>query len=102
MNIENFDILNVLKPELAILIPVCWGIGLLVKSSKIKNKYIPSILAVTSVLMATLYTFADLNGVNIAMGIFASIAQGVGYWVIAWLSYEKGIKKLSNKNNKSE
>ena len=98
--IENFDVLSVLQPELAVLIPVCWGVGLLLKSSKIKNKYIPIILATTSIIMATLYTFADLENVNIAMGIFASIAQGIGYWVVAWLGYEKGIKKLANKDNK--
>lgn len=102
MNIENFDILSVLKPELAILIPVCWGVGLLVKSSKIKNKYIPIILATTSVIMATLYTFADLGEINIAMGIFASVTQGIGYWAAAWLGYDKIIKKFLNKNNKSE
>ena len=40
MDIGGVDILSVIHPELLILIPVCWGIGLLLKSIKIiKNAY---------------------------------------------------------------
>lgn len=97
MNIENLNILDILQPELAILIPVCWGIGMIIKSSKIKNKFIPLILAIFSVAMATLYNFAVDGTSQILMDIFLSITQGIAYWVIAWIGYEKGIKTLLKK-----
>lgn len=93
MNLEGLDILSLIQPELAILIPMCWGLGLLIKSIKIiKNKYIPLILAICSVIMATLYIFAIDGGANIALDIFMSITQGIVAWGIAWISYEKVIK----------
>lgn len=99
-NFEEINILGSLQPELAILIPVCWGVGFIVKSSKIKNKYIPLILSIFSVVMAALYTFA-INGItNVLMSIFLSIAQGIAYWIIAWVSYEKIIKNAMKKAKK--
>ena len=93
MDVGGVDVLSLIHPELLILIPVCWGIGLLLKSTKIiKNKYIPLILAICSVSLTTLYTFAENEITNIPMGIFLSITQGIVCWAIAWVSYEKGIK----------
>lgn len=98
MNIESLDILSILQPELLILIPVCWGVGVLLKSIKIlDNKYIPLFLAIFSVGMAFLYTFAVEGTTQVAMSIFTSIAQGIANWCIAWITYEKGIKVATQK-----
>lgn len=99
--LEEINLLGSLQPELAILIPVCWGVGYVVKSSKIKNKYIPLILSIFSVVMAGLYTFAVHGATDVLMSIFLSIAQGIAYWIIAWVSYEKIIKNAMKKVKKT-
>ena len=93
------DILNYLKPELLVLIPVCWGIGLVLKSTKIPraDASIPAALAATAVALATLYLFGEGMIPNVALGIFAGVTQGIIAWLMAWVSYEKGIKTLQNK-----
>ena len=68
------------KPELLILIPVLYLIGLGLKKSRFKDILIPSILGVCGIALSMLYTFAtsDISGVkNILMIIFVSITQGI-------------------------
>ena len=87
MNIQDF-----IRPELLVLIPVCWGLGLMLKSTPINNRWIPLILGVCSIMLAILYIIAA-GGESIATGIFSGFTQGVVCWLAAWLSYEKIIKK---------
>ena len=87
MNIQDY-----IKPELLVLIPVCWGLGLMIKSTPIDNRCIPAILCTSSVLLAGLYVSAA-EPQTLAMGVFAGVTQGVICWLAAWLSYDKVIKK---------
>lgn len=71
MNYEDY-----IKPELLVLIPVCYLLGAFIKETeKIKNKYIPLVLGVFAVLMAAVFVAAT-EGFSL-MGIFTSITQGI-------------------------
>lgn len=86
------DIQNYIMPELLILIPVCWGFGLMIKSTPLNNQWIPLVLGALCVSLSALWVFASSRD-NIAMGFFIGITQGVLCWLVAWLSYDKLIKK---------
>lgn len=69
-----------IKPELLILIPVMYIIGEGIKRTQIKNKLIPALLGLASIVLSSLYVVATtkLVGVqNIAMALFVSLTQGV-------------------------
>lgn len=69
------DFEKYIQPELLILVAVLYFIGMGLKTSSVKDKYIPVILGVAGVAMATLYTVASV-GIS-AMSIFTGITQGV-------------------------
>lgn len=84
-----------IDPQLLIILPMLWGIGMALKKSPVKNDYIPLILLVCSCLVAMLY----LSGVKQAWTfrqvralIFAGITQGSIIWLAAWMMYEKLLK----------
>lgn len=69
-------ILQYLKPELLILIPVLYLIGLgLKKAAFIKDNYIPLILGAIGILVVFLYLLG-VSGWNINL-IWISIVQGI-------------------------
>ena len=75
MNFEEY-----VKPELLILIPVLYLVGLAIKKSNIADKFIPLLLGIVGVLLSGLYLFAteDINGSQaVATAIFTAITQGV-------------------------
>lgn len=75
MNFEEY-----VKPELLILIPVLYLVGLAIKKSNIADKFIPFLLGIVGVLLSGLYLFAteDINGSQaVATAIFTAITQGV-------------------------
>ena len=69
------DFEKYIQPELLIVVAVLYFVGMGLKTSAIKNKYIPAILGVAGAAMATLYTVA-VAGFD-AMAIFTGISQGV-------------------------
>jgi hypothetical protein len=74
------DVMNFIKPELLILVPVLYVIGMGIKKSKISDNYIPLILGVVSVFLSTLWVIAtsDIKSWQDAMqAIFISVTQGV-------------------------
>lgn len=70
-----------IKPELLVLIPVLYIIGMgFKKTYLLKDKFIPVALGLISILLTGLYIFAttDMTGVKeITMAIFTAITQGV-------------------------
>lgn len=74
-NIQDF-----IKPELLILIPVLYLIGVAVKKSKIADKFIPLILGGVSIALCAVWVFANTQigtGAEIATAIFTAITQGI-------------------------
>lgn len=75
MNFQQF-----IKPELFILIPVLYFVGIGIKKSSIKDKYIPIILGLISIFVSGVYLLAtnEINGVqDFATALFTAITQGV-------------------------
>ena len=68
------------KPELIILIPVLYIIGIGLKASTVKDKWIPIALGTLGILLSLVYVIAtsDLTGVkNLLMAVFTAVTQGV-------------------------
>ena len=69
-----------IKPELLILIPVLYLIGVAIKKSRIDDRHIPWILGVIGILLAVLYLFASepIEGTQgVATAVFTAITQGI-------------------------
>ena len=65
-----------IKPELLVLVPVLYLIGLMIKNTeKIKDKFIPAILGGIGVMLSAIYVIAteDFS----LMSVFTAITQGV-------------------------
>lgn len=93
------DFSQYLKPELLVLVPAVWGVGLVLKASSITNKCIPLVLALFSIVLACLYILAtdEISGwQSVYLALFTGATQGVLAWVIAWVAYENVIKSAQN------
>lgn len=75
------EIIKYINPELLVLIPVLYVIGLAIKNSKIfKDEYIPFINGGLGIFLSTLWIIATNplgNGEQIAMALFTAIVQGI-------------------------
>ena len=74
------EIFNFIKPELLVLVPVLYFIGLGIKKSSIPNKNIPLLLGIISIFLSTLWVFSTSeinNWQDIANAAFVSITQGI-------------------------
>lgn len=74
------DFQEFIKPELLILIPVLYLIGMAIKKSNLPDKLIPFILGIIGILLAVLYLLATepiIGTQAVATAIFTAITQGV-------------------------
>ncbi|MBQ8896015.1 MAG: phage holin family protein [Clostridia bacterium] len=74
------DITSYIEPKLLILIPVLYMLGLMIKKSEINDKYIPLILGVMGIILATVYSLIgnELKGAEKLLSvIFAGVTQGL-------------------------
>ena len=75
MNLNDY-----IKPELLVLIPVLYLVGVAIKKSAIADKLIPWILGAVSVLLCGLWIFANSpisSAAEVATAIFTALTQGV-------------------------
>ena len=69
-----------IKPELLVLIPVLYLLGVAIKKSNIADKFIPWILGGVSVALSALWILATsfpVNAEEAAQAIFTAFTQGV-------------------------
>ena len=69
-----------IKPELIILIPVLYLVGMALKKSMIADKHIPWILGAVSIVLSSLFILGTtyIAGAKEAfMAIFSGITQGI-------------------------
>ena len=67
-----------IKPEILILIPVLYLIGMMIKGTTlIKDKYIPLVLGIVGIILAVIWMLATEGAENIYMAIFTAITQGI-------------------------
>lgn len=74
------EIVNYIKPELLILIPVLYFVGLALKRSAIKDKLIPLILGLSGIALSVLYILATGSfntWQNVLLGLFTALTQGI-------------------------
>lgn len=65
-----------IKPELAVLVAVLYGLGMVIKHTEtIKDKYIPLILTGIGIFLSCFYVLG-VEGVSL-LGVFTGIVQGV-------------------------
>ena len=70
------EIKNFISPELMILVPVLYFIGIGVKKTTlIADKFIPIVLGVCGVILSCLYVLGT-NGFSV-VGVFTAITQGI-------------------------
>ncbi len=76
-----FDILkDFIKPELLVLIPVLYLLGVALKKSTTEDKLIPWILGGASVLLSVVFVVATCeldSWRNVMLAIFSGITQGI-------------------------
>ena len=75
MNFEEF-----IKPELLILIPVLYVVGIGLKKSKLSDTLIPFILGCISIILSAAWVIATSNiftAKDVAYAIFVSVTQGI-------------------------
>ena len=74
------DFQEYIRPELLVLIPVLYLIGMGLKKSTMSDKCIPALLGTVSVVLAGLYLLATgsfAGWQDIAVALFTAITQGV-------------------------
>lgn len=88
-------ILEYIDPQLVILVPMLWGIGMAVKKSSIENRFIPAVLLVCAWAVVMLHLMSSkltLDSQSVSAVLFAVITQGSVIWLRAWLGYENLLK----------
>ena len=102
------DFNNYIKPELLILIPVIYLIGIAIKRSARKDKFIPFILGGISIVLCAIWIFAScetFNATDILYATFGAITQGVlvaGASVYTNQLIKQGIKTDEDESETSE
>ena len=69
-----------IKSELLVLVPVLYIIGLGLKKSKMKDKWIPLVLGLTSIALSAAWVVATSHITNVrevATALFTSVTQGI-------------------------
>lgn len=74
------DYQEFIKPELLVLVPVLYVIGLGLKKSKLKDKWIPFVLGIVGMVLSTLWVLSVDSIHNIqtaAAALFTAVTQGI-------------------------
>lgn len=65
-----------IKPELLVLIPVLYILGLMLKKTeKINDKYIPAMIGIIGIVLSAIYV-AAVSGICL-MSVFTAVTQGI-------------------------
>lgn len=100
MNFEDF-----IKPELLVLIPVLYLVGVAIKKSNLNDRWIPIVLGAAGVVLAGLYILATTDmsdGKDAVMAVFVALTQGIltaGASVYANQIYKQITKGREEKND---
>ena len=74
------NLIEFIKPELLILIPVLYVVGIGIKKSNISDRLIPRILGGISIVLSTAWVIAtsDISTLkDVAYAMFVSVTQGI-------------------------
>ena len=71
---------ELLKPELAVLVPVLYLVGVALKKSAVQDRHIPWLLGVCGIVLSTVYLAATAGVTGWQGGmmlVFSGITQGI-------------------------
>ncbi len=74
------DIMSYIKPELIVIVPVLYCIGMILKSTRLVNKWIPLILGGISVVLCLIWVLSrsDIGNIqNFVGALFTAVTQGI-------------------------
>lgn len=74
------DYQEYIKSELLILVPVLYIIGLGLKKSKLKDKWIPLVLGITGIALSAVWVIATCQIATVqevAASLFTAVTQGI-------------------------
>lgn len=74
------DYQEYIKSELLVLVPVLYIIGLGLKKSKLKDKWIPMVLGIISITLSAIWMTATsqiTNAQEVAAALFTAVTQGI-------------------------
>lgn len=77
---EIMEYQEYIKSELLVLVPVLYIIGLGLKKSKLKDKWIPLVLGITGVALSAIWVTATSQIATIqevAAALFTAVTQGI-------------------------
>ena len=71
---------NYLKPELLVLVPVLYIIGIAIKKSSLKDNFIPFLLGIIGIFLAVIWVFGTetiSTYQEALLSVFTAITQGI-------------------------
>lgn len=74
------DLANLIEPELFILVPVLYILGIMIKKSSFNDKWIPIILGVMGIILSNVYLFSanvPQSFAEVLNIVYAGITQGI-------------------------
>lgn len=72
------EIVSYISPELLVLVPVLYLVGMGIKRYGSDDRVIPLVLGLLGMMLACLYEFATMSGGDsVAMVLFTGLVQGV-------------------------
>ena len=80
MRSDGMELKEFIKPELLILIPVLYVVGIGLKKSKLSDTLIPLILGGIAIVLSAAWVIAtsDISTLkDVAYGLFISVTQGI-------------------------
>ena len=80
MRRDDMDLKELIKPELLILIPVLYVVGIGLKKSKLSDTLIPLILGGIAIVLSATWVIAtsDISTLkDVAYALFISVTQGI-------------------------
>ena len=80
MRSDGMELKEFIKPELLILIPVLYVVGIGLKKSKLSNTLIPLVLGGNAIVLSAAWVIAtsDISTLkDVAYALFISVTQGI-------------------------
>jgi len=72
------EIVSYISPELLVLVPVLYLVGMGIKASQADDRVIPLVLGLLGMLLACLYGLATMTASSsVAMVLYTGIVQGI-------------------------
>lgn len=97
MDFSNVNLIQFIPETLLIVVVATYVLGMFLKTSKVKDKFIPSILLLFSISIAVLLAIANIENAVTMKAIVDAILQGILCWGVA-----VGVNQVAKQTLKEE